>query len=811
MRTILQDVRYGLRVLSKAPGFTVVAVLAVALGVAANTAIFSVINAVLLEPLPYREPGRLVSLWEMNRTRDARQNVLSPANLIDWKEQTDVFEDVAAFTDGAANMTGGGDPEEVVVGYVTPNLFPLLGVEPIKGRGFAPDDARPGAARTVVLSHGLWQRRFGSDPGVVGKTFNLSGAPVEVVGVMPARFQWFIRKGSRTAAPPEMWSAFELSDTYRKRQGRYMSAVARLKEGVTRERAEMELNHLAARLEQQYPEFNKGWGAEVVQLRDQFAGPIRPILWVLLGAVGFLLLIACANVANLLLARGASRQKEIAIRTALGAGRARVVRQLLTESLLLAIVGGALGLLLAWWGVELLVAMSPRDVLDLGGVGVNVPVLLFTLGVSLVTGVVFGVVPAFEASRVSTSESLKDGAKGTTVGKRSGRLRGAFVVAEIALALVLLVGAGLMLKSFARLRSVDPGFQSDNLLTMRVSLPTRKYKGDAPVIAFTRQATERLAALPGVTAAGATNYLPFAGPGAATNFKIVGRPDPPPGEEPDTDVRVTDENYFRAMGVSLLSGRMYTAQESAERGRVAVVTRSFAEKYFPGEDPIGKRLVVNMKNEPNPTEIVGVVGDVKLDSLDEQPQPTVYWPHAELVYSNMTFVVRTTGDPAALGTAARAAIQSIDADQPVADLRTMNHFLAESVARARFAATMLGVFALVALLLAGVGVYGVMSYAVAQRTHEIGVRVALGAQARDVLRMVVGHGMALAGAGLAAGLVGAFALTRLLSSLLFEVSATDLVTYATLTGFLLVVALLACLIPALRATKVDPMVALRYE
>ncbi|MET0626229.1 MAG: ABC transporter permease [Pyrinomonadaceae bacterium] len=811
MRTILQDVRYGVRVLAKAPGFTLVAVLAVALGVAANTAIFSVINAVLLEPLPYREPGRLVSLWEMNRARDARQNVLSPANLIDWKEQSNVFEDVAAFTDGAANMTGGGDPEEVVVGYVTPNLFPLLGVEPIKGRGFSPDDARPGAARTVVLSHGLWQRRFGSDPAILGKTFNLSGAPATVVGVMPARFQWFVRKGSRTAAPPEMWSPFELGDAYRKRQGRYMSAVARLKEGVTRERAEMELNHLAARLEQQYPEFNKGWGAEVVLLRDQFAGPIKPVLWVLLGAVGFLLLIACANVANLLLARGATRHKEIAIRTALGAGRARVVRQLLTESLLLAIVGGALGLLLAWWGVELLVAMSPRDVLDLGGVGVNVPVLLFTLGVSLLTGVVFGVVPAFEASRVSTSESLKDGAKGTTMGKRGGRLRGAFVVAEIALALVLLVGAGLMLKSFARLRSVDPGFEPANLLTMRVSLPTRKYKEDAQVIAFTRRAAERLAALPGVTAAGAVNYLPFAGPGAATNFKIVGRPDPPPGEEPDTDVRVTDENYFRAMGVPVLSGRMYTAQESAERGKVAVVTRSFAEKYFPGEDPIGKQLVVNMKNEPNPTEIVGVVGDIKLHALDEQPHPTVYWPHAELVYSNMTFVVRTSGDPAALGTAARAAIQSIDADQPVADLRPMNQFLAESVTRARFAATMLGVFALVAMALAGVGVYGVMSYAVAQRTHEIGVRVALGAQARDVLRLVVGHGMALAGAGLAAGLAGAFALTRLLSSLLFEVSTTDLFTYATLTGFLLVVALVACLIPALRATRVDPMVALRYE
>jgi putative ABC transport system permease protein len=812
MKSLLQDVRYGLRVLAKAPGFTAVAVLAIALGVAANTAIFSVINAVLLEPLPYREPGRLVSLWEMNRARDAHQNVLSPANLIDWKEQTDVFEDVAAFRDTRANLSGGGgEPEEVVVQYVTPNLFPLLGVEPIKGRGLTAEDASPGANRVVVLGHGIWQRRFGGDPEVVGKSFNLGGTPVTVVGVMPARFQWFIRKGSGTAAPPEMYTPFALSDAYRKRQGRYMQAVARLKDGVTRERAELELNHLAARLEQQYPDFNKGWGAEVVSLRDQFAGPIKPVLWVLLGAVGFLLLIACANVANLLLARGAARQKEIAIRTALGAGRARVVRQLLTESLLLAVGGGALGLLLAWWGVELLLALSPRDVLDLGGVSLNVPVLVFTLGVSLLTGVVFGVVPAFEASRVSTSESLKDGAKGTTVGSRSSLLRSLFVVVEIAMALVLLVGAGLMLKSFARLRSVDPGFEPDNLLTMRVSLPVRKYKEDAQVIAFTRQAAERLAALPGVEAAGAVNYLPFAGPGSATNFKIVGRPDPPPGEEPDTDVRVTDENYFRAMNIPLLRGRMYTAQESAERGKVAVVTQSFVEKYFPNEEPLGKQLLVNMKDDINPTEIVGVVGDIKLHALDEEPHPTVYWPHAELVYSNMTFVVRTKGEPTALGAAARGAIQAIDADQPVADMRPMGQFLAESVARARFSATLLGVFALVALVLAGVGVYGVMAYAVAQRTHEIGVRVALGAQARDVLRLVLGQGMALAGAGLALGLLGAFALTRLLSSLLFEVSTTDLTTYATLTGFLLVVALLACLIPARRATKVDPMVALRYE
>jgi putative ABC transport system permease protein len=811
MRALWQDLRFGLRVLLKNPGFTAVAVVALALGVAANTAIFSVVHQVLLQPLPYREPGRLVMLWEMNRPRERHQNVVNPANLLDWEEQTDVFEDVAAFFDMRANLTGAGDPVEVPVQLATPNLFRVLGVEPIKGRGFAPEDAEPNAPKVVVLSYGLWQRRFGADPGIVGKTLTFSGTPETVVGVMPAGFQWFVRKGSLTAQAPEAWTPFNLAGQFRQRSGRFMSAVARLKEGVTRERAQVELSQLAARLEQQYPDFDTGWGVEVVPLREQFAGPIRPALWVLLGAVGFLLAVACANVANLLLARAASRQKEIAIRAALGAGRWRVVRQLLTESLLLAVTGGGLGLLLAWWGVDALVALSPRDLLDIGSVRLNLPVLAFTLGVSLLTGVVFGLVPALEASRLDAGESLKEGARGTTGGRRGRRLRGAFVVAQVALSLVLLVGAGLMVRSFARLNSVNPGFNADGLLTMRVQLPPRKYREDERVIAFHRQAVERVAALPGVLSAGATNFLPFAGPGAATGFTVVGRPAPLPGEEPVTEVRVTDENYFRTMGIPVLRGRTYSAQEATEERHVAVVSEALARKYFPGEDPLGRSIVVDMKLKPEPTEIIGVVGDVKHQGLEEEPKPTVYWPPPELTYSTMTLVVRAQGDPAALAAAARREIQSIDPEQPVADVRTMRQLLAESVGRARFSAWLLGLFAVVALVLAGVGLYGVVSYAVAQRTHEIGLRVALGAQRRDILRLVLGDGMLLVAAGLCAGLLGALALTRLMSSLLYGVSATDPLTYAGIALLLAAVALLACLVPARRATKVDPMVALRYE
>jgi putative ABC transport system permease protein len=812
MRTFLQDLRYGARGLLRNPGFAAVAVLALALGVAANTAIFSVVHAVLLNPLPYRDASRLTMIWEYNRTRDAHQNVINPGNFQDWKAQASVFEDMAAFYDSRLNLTGVGEPAEVTAQFVTPNLLGLLGAEPLIGRGFSPDDARPDAPSVVVLGYDFWQSRFGGAPDVVNKTIKLNGESVTVVGVMPAGFQWFVRKSSLAGKPAEMWSPLALTEQQRTtRRGRFMSAVGRLKPGVTREQAEAEMNHLAAQLEEQNPTFNKGWGVEVVPVREQFSGELRPVLWVLLGAVGLLLLIACANVANLLLARGAARQKEMALRTALGASRGRIVRQMLTESLLLAVAGGALGLLLAWWGVEALTALSPRDLVDLGSVRLNLPVLGFTLGVTLLTGVIFGIAPALEATRLDMNETLKEGGKSGTAGRRRARLRGAFVVIEVGLALIVLVCAGLMIKSFARLQAVSPGFDPERILTMRVVLPGSKYPEEHQRLTFFRQAVERLSALPGVESAGAVSFLPMTGPAAATRFKVTDRPEPPPGQDPVTDVRVTDVNFFRTMGVPMVRGRTYDEREATEARHVAVINEAMARKYFPGEDPIGKTIAVNMSSPPQQTEIIGIVGDVKHKGLDSEANPTVYWPHPELVYSGMSLVVRAKGDPSAFAAAAQREIQAIDPEQPVADVRTMESWLADSVGRARFSAMLLGVFAAVALALATVGIYGVISYSVTQRTHELGIRMALGASASDILRLVLGQGLVLAGLGLAAGLLGAFALTRLMRSLLYEVSTTDPLTYAGLSLFLLAVALLACYVPARRATKVDPMEALRYE
>ncbi|HYE16500.1 MAG TPA: ABC transporter permease, partial [Pyrinomonadaceae bacterium] len=625
-------------------------------------------------------------------------------------------------------------------------------------------------------------------------------------------FQWFVRKSSFAGRPADMWATFGWTEQHRVRRGRYMSAVARLKDGVTREEAQTELDHLAARFEAQYPDFNTNWGVSVVSLREQFSGQIGPALWVLLGAVGFLLLIACANVANLLLARSATRQKEIAIRTALGAGRARVLRQLLTESLLLALVGGLVGLLLAVWGVEALAALSPRDLLDAGGVRVNLPVLGFTLGVTLLTSLFFGVAPSLVATRSGSNETLKEGGRGGTSGRRRNRLRNAFVITEVALAMMLLVGAGLMLRSFARLQAVEPGFNPDKLLTMRVVLPDPKYPEEHQRVAFFRQALERISALPGVESAGAATFLPFSGSNTATRFSIVGRPEPPRGQEPGTDVRSTDVNFFRTLGIPLLRGRLYDEREAAEARRVVVINESLARKYFPDEDPLGKSIKVNIfAGEPRATEIIGIVGDAKHASLEGEASPTVYFPHSELPMPFMYVAVRTEGDPSGSAAAVRREIQSIDPDQPVADVRTMTELLADSVGRARFSATLLAVFASVALLLAAIGIYGVISYGVTQRTHEIGIRLALGARAADILWMILGQGLGLAAAGLATGLVGAFAVTRLMTSLLYGVSATDPLTYAALSLFLLLVALAACYVPARRATRVAPTIALRYE
>lgn len=811
IETFVQDVRYAVRMLTKQAGFTAVAALTLALGVGANTAIFSVVEAVLLRPLPYHHAERVVVVWENNRVRERAHNVVNPANFLDWRDQAKSFDQMAAFVDQRYNLTGAGEPEEVPSQLATPNLFTLLGSPAALGRTFTPEDAAAGREDIAVISHGLWQRRFGGTPDVIDRVISLNGTNVTIIGVMPPGFKWFIKENSLTGKPADLWRPMTFTEENRVRRGRYLSTVARLAPGVSSEQARVEMDTLASRFETQYPDFNTGWGVSLVPLRDQLSGEIKPALLVLLGAVGFVLLIACVNVANLLLTRAAGRHKEIAVRSAMGAGRRRIVRQLLTESLLLALLGGGLGLLLSRWCVEALVALSPANLIGVEQVGVNLPVLAFSLAVSLLTGIVFGLAPALEASRVNLSATLKESSRGNSGSSRGRQVRNALVVAEVGLALMLLVGAGLMARSFLRLSAVDPGFETQNLLTLRVLLPSTKYPEDPQRVAFFREAVGRLRTLPGVRSASAVSALPFADLGAATSFAIEGRPDPAPGEEPVTDVRVVDEEYFRTMNIPVLAGRVFNEQEAVEDRKVAVVNEAMARMYFPGQSAVGKRILVNMKDEPEPTEIIGVVGDARYDKLEGELRPMVYWTPPQLTYSSMTLMLRTSVDPEGLAGDVRREILAIDKDQPVADLRTMEGWLDESMSRARFGTLLLGGFAGLALLLAAIGIYGVMSHSVAQRQSEIGVRMALGAQARDVLRLVIGQGLLLVLVGVALGLLGALALTRVLSSLLYQVSATDPLTFAAIALLLLGVSCVACYIPARRAASVDPLIAMRYD
>jgi predicted permease len=813
METFLQDVRYGVRVLARNKGFTAVAVLTLALGIGANTAIFSVVNDLLLRPLPYSDAERVVMLWEV--TPEGRHmNTTSRANFREWRAQSSSFESVAAFSDQRLNLTGAGEPEEVAVQLATPDLFKVLGVEPILGRVLVEDDLRSDSAG-VVLSHAFWKRRFGGDPGLLGKPITLNGVPFNVVGVMPPGFQWHIKQRSGTGKPPELWMVLAMPQPGAQganERGRFLSVVGRLKRGVSFEQADAELKTIHRRLEQDST-FNKNYTAEVIPLREQLVGNVRPALWVLLGAVGLVLLIACANVANLLLSRVAAREKEIALRTALGARRTRVIRQLLTESLLLSLAGSALGLLVAWWGIGALVAISPRDLVNLQNVGINTTVLAWTLGVTLLTSVLFGIMPALEATRLNLSDALKDGGKGADAqGSRSRRLRGVLVVGEVALALMLLAGAGLLVKSFVQLRQINTGFETENVLTMVLRLPAAKYKEDPQYVAFFRQTLERVRALPGVRSAGIVNYLPlYGGLGAATGFNVEGQPAPPPGTGPSTNVRVADSGYFQTMGIALRRGRTFTDVEDSEARHVILVSESFARKFFPDEDPVGKRLKVFMDENPVWAEIVGIVGDVRYDNLTAEAEPFVYYPHPELTYPFMTLVIRTAGDPSEMAPAVRREIASLDPDQPVSDVRTMTQVMADTVARSRFNTLLLAVFAGLATLLAAVGIYGVMSYSVQLRTREIGLRMALGAQPGRVLLLVLRQGLLLTLVGIGVGLAGALALTRVMSGLLYGVTASDPATFAAIVVVLGVVSLVACYIPARRATRVDPLIALKYE
>jgi putative ABC transport system permease protein len=804
MQTLWQDMRYGARMLLKKPGFTLIAVITLALGIGANAAIFSVVNAVLLRPLPFKDSDKLMLIRETKLPQFPEFSV-SPGNFLDWKKQNTVFERLVAFSGLAFNMVGTGDPEQIRGMKVTDGFFAMLGAQPQLGRDFLPEEDQPGRDKVVILSNGLWQRRFGADPKILDQTITLSGQSYTVIGVMPATFRF---------GGPDLGLWTPMAFTPQQAQshgGHWLSAIGRLKPGATANQARAEMVAIAGRLAAQYPDANTGWSVKLMPLLDYIVRDIKPSLIVLLCAVAFVLLIACANVANLLLARAAGRQKEIAIRTALGAGRARIIRQLLTESALLAILGGAAGLTLAKWGMDLLLKLAPEDLPRMSDVSLDGRALAFTAAVTLLTGLIFGLVPALQSSRPNLNETMSETGRGSTEGRRRQLVRGALVVLEIASALVLLIGSGLLIKSFWRLQRVDPGFNPDNTLTLSVSLPRSKYPEESQQVAFFQQLLEKVRALPGVQAAGATNPLPMAGD-TVLAFLVQGRPPLPPGAGQSTNFYAVSADYFKAMGIRLLKGRLINERDIKEAPHVAMINETMAKKIFPDEEPIGKRITFD-GGEPNSDwyEIVGVVSDVKQYGLDQATPMQTYEPYTQQTYPVMTLVARASGDPTNLTAAIRNAVLELDKEQPVANVRTLDRILSTSTAQQRFSALLLGVFAAVAMSLAAVGIYGVLSYAVTQRTHEIGIRMALGAARGDVLRMVVGAGMRLALLGMAAGLAVAFGLTRLMSALLFGVSPTDPMIFGLIPLLIVTVALLACWIPARRATKVDPMIALRIE
>ena len=828
LEDVFQDLRYGARMLLKQPFFTAVAVATLALGIGANTAIFSVVHTVLFRPLPFENPEQLVVVWETVLSRGNVQGTPSPPDFREWRARAKCFQQMAAFYDTDFNLSGSGDPERLSGAFVSADLFPLLGVKAALGRTFLPAEEQFGAHRVVVLSHALWRRRFEADPRLVGRSVTLNDQPYTVVGVAPPDFNF--EDFADAGADVELWApmAFAPGDRMDTRGNHFLRVLARLKPGLTVPTAQAEMDVVTGQLAQEHQE-NAGLGARVVPLREELVGGYRTALLVLLGAVGFVLLIACANVANLLLARSTARRREFAIRSALGASRTRVVRQLVTESLLLGVTGGAAGLLLAWWGVEALLTLGPADLPRAAEIGVDARALAFTLLLSVATGLLFGLLPALHTFNADLGGALKEGGRAATAGRRDGLLRRILVVTEIAMSLVLLVGAGLLAGSFWRLLQVDPGFNPEKLLTVQITLPEARYPKSSPhqAQAFYRQLVERLAALPGARSVGATTSLPLASGGWGKMLSIEGRPAPASMESvPVVQYRQVTPDYFGTLGVPLLSGRFITERDAGDSTPVALVNEEMARRYFPGEDALGRQIWMGPPEKLLPPgalptgysfprlTIVGVVKDVKHLGLNRQAGPEVYIPHLQgsrETARSLFVAVRTETDPLRFEAAVRREVAALDKDQPVADVRTMEQRLAESLSSARFNMLLLGVFAGVALLLAAVGLYGVIAYMVAQQAHEIGIRIALGAQRRDVLRLVVGQGMLLAVVGVGVGLAAAAGLTRLMSSLLYGVEATNPETFASVALLLVTVALLACYVPARRATKIDPMVALRFE
>lgn len=800
MDSIIKDIRYGLRSLLKRPGFTIIALVALALGIGANTAIFSLVNAVVLQPLPYQDPDRLVWAWGNLRNISSTGSV-SPVDYLDYRSQNKTFELFAASGTMPlfVNISGSGEPERLTSSAVTGNYFDVLGVRPTLGLGFSLENEKSAQNQVTVLSDALWHRRFARDPGILNKTIILDSKPYQIIGVMAANV--------KLPQEAELWVPmnFEANPELKMRQLAFLRPIGKLKAGVSVAQAQADTDVIAAQLEQQYPDTNTGRSLRLVSLREQLVGASSTIVFILFGAVGLVLLIACANVANLLLVRAAARQKEIALRTALGASRSRIIRQMITESLLLAIVGGALGALLAVWGVELLVALSADSLPSTVTIKIDATVLAFTLLVSIVTGVLFGLAPALRTSKVNLTDSLKEGTRGAE-GTLRNRTRSFLVVFESAVAVMLLIGAGLLVRSLIALQNVDPGFDANNVLTMRLNLPPQKYEAEAKGANFLQQLETRVASLPGVETVGLITQLPLSGQLQDFTFTVEGRPPVNRDQAFSTDFRSVNQNYFSALRIPLLRGRNFSEQEVRQSDNVIVVSQTLVDTAFPNEDPLGKRIITMFGY---PQEIVGVVGDIRHSSLQSQPFPTMYFPN--LNPGGMNVVIRTKGDPLSLVGAVRKEVQALDPDQPIAGVKKMSDWVDSSVAAPRYRTTLLALFAALAMILAATGIYGVMSYTVAQRTHEIGVRMALGARQFDVLKLVVRQGMVLTLVGVAVGLAGAFALTRVMSSLLFGVTAKDPITFGVVAALLTAVAFVACFVPAHRATKVDPLVALRYE
>jgi putative ABC transport system permease protein len=803
-----QDLRFGARLLRKNYGFTLIAVLTLALGIGANAAIFSVVNAVLLRPLPFKEPDRLMIINETKLPQFPEFSV-SPANFLDWKQQSRVFERLVAVGPASFNLTGTGDPERLRGMRVSEGFCALLGVQPMLGRDFLPEEDQQGRNRVIILSHGLWQSRFGGDPAIVDRAITLDGQSYTVVGVMPSGFQFFDRTN-------QLWTPMAFTPQQaQNRGGHSLAVIGQLRPENSLEQARTEMTAIAERLAAQYAEVNQGWNVKLTPLMEYTVRRIKPALLVLLGAVAFVLLIACANVANLLLARASNRQKEIAIRTALGAGRWRIIRQLLTESVLLSLAGGALGLLLANWGLEVLLKFVPQELPRMSDVSLDARVLAFSAAITLLTGLVFGLIPALQASRPDLHQTMKDGGRGSTEGGRRQFVRNSLVVLEVASALVLLVGAGLMAKSFMRLQEVEIGFNPEKALSVSVALPGNKYPQEERQIAFFQQLLERVAALPGVQSVGATSLVPLGGDDFILNFEVDGQPPPAPDDRQNTHYYSVSPDYFEAMSIPLLRGRHFTEQDTRDSLPVAIINESMANKIFPGEDPLGKRITFDLRAEkPAWFEIVGIVGDVKHYSPERPTTLQTYEPYTQQTFASMALVVRTTLEPGSLTAAIRRQVLELDPEQPISSISTLDQYVSSVLAQQQFSTLLFVIFAAVAMALASIGIYGVLSYSVTQRTHEIGIRRALGAQTSDVLRMVIGQGVLLAVIGIACGVGVALLLAKLTTSfseLLFGVTATDPLTFTLIALALLGVALLACYVPARRAAKVDPMIALRGE